>query len=221
VRICAGAISNGRPYRDRFQGGWAWKRDSACYQQSQASIRQAAATAPTQATSPAYATINNLTNETRTNSVAFAFNTGELWSVDTTVLQLANDKRIDFLSVARVLIQNLNRYGQFLQCLGIEAHFRWIAGLEGVRGWKLQAPNAVSETCLTDLIEVSGTYDVGKNPAETLRPFFNRMFQKCSMQLPAAIDHAIRTPRISETKIDCLSTGRLCCADDSTHQRCH
>jgi hypothetical protein len=27
----------------------------------------------------AYATINNLANETQTNSVAFAFNTGELW----------------------------------------------------------------------------------------------------------------------------------------------
>jgi hypothetical protein len=141
----------------------------------------------------AYATINTLTNETQTNSVAFAFNTGELWSVDTTVLQLANDKRIDFLSVARVLIQNLNRYGQFLQCLGIESPFQWTAGLEGVKGWKLQAPNAVSETCLTNLIEAGGTYDVKQNPAETLRPFFNRMFQKCSMQLPATIDQAIRT----------------------------
>jgi hypothetical protein len=141
----------------------------------------------------AYATINNLTNETRTNAVAFAFNRGELWSVDTTVLQLANDKRIDFLSVARVLIQNLNRYGQFLQCLGIESPFQWEAGMEGVKGWKLQVPDAVAETCLSDLIEASGTYDVGKNPAETLRPFFDRMFQKCSMRLPAAIDDAIRT----------------------------
>jgi hypothetical protein len=141
----------------------------------------------------AYATINNLTNETRTNSVAFAFNTGELWSIDTTVLQLANDKRIDFLSIARVLIQNLNRYGQFLQCLGIESPFHWKVGLEGVKGWKLQVPGAATETCLSDLIEASGTYDVGQNPAETLRPFFDRMFQKCSMQLPAAIDHAIRT----------------------------
>jgi hypothetical protein len=141
----------------------------------------------------AYATINNLTNETQTNSVAFAFNTGEFWAVDTTVLQLANNRRIDFLSVARVLIQNLNRYGQFLQCLGIKSPFQWEAGMEGVKGWKLQVPDAAAETCLSDLIEASGTYDLGQNPAETLRPFFNRMFQKCSMQLPAAIDHAIRT----------------------------
>jgi hypothetical protein len=141
----------------------------------------------------AYATINNMANENQTNSVAFAFNTGELWAVDTTVLQLANNRRIDFLSVARVLIQNLNRYGQFLQCLGIASPFQWTAGIEGVKGWKLQAPDTVAETCLSDVIEASGTYDVGQNPAETLRPFFNRMFQKCSMQLPATIDHAIRT----------------------------
>jgi TIR domain len=141
----------------------------------------------------AYATLDNLTNETHTNSVAFAFDTGELWSIDTSVLQLTNDKRIDFLSVARVLIQNLNRYGQFLQCLGIKSPFHWKAGIEGVKGWKLQVPGAATETCLSDSIEASGTYDVGQNGAETLRPFFDRMFQKCSMQLPAAIDQAIRS----------------------------
>ena len=91
---------------------------------------------------------------------------------------MLNDKRIDFLSVARVLnLKFQNRYGQFLQCLGIDAPFHWEAGLEGVKGWKLQAPNAVAETCLSDLIEVSGTHDVGQNPGGRCAPFDDECFR--------------------------------------------
>ncbi len=150
----------------------------------------------------AYATINNLNRETETSSVAFAFNTGEIWCVDTSVLQITGQRNLYFLDIARALIRKLRGYGEFLQCLGIQPPFNWIAGLEGVKGWRLNSPSPQNyittsrgETCLSDVIVASGTYDLNQSAATSLRPFFSQIFKKCSSKIPEHIEEAIRADR--------------------------
>lgn len=87
-----------------------------------------------------YATIDNLARETETQSVAFAFSTGGIWSVDTSILRLSGPTPLYFQAIARALIQSLPRYGEFLRCLGYPPPYRWDAGLEGVKGRRLEVP---------------------------------------------------------------------------------
>jgi hypothetical protein len=150
----------------------------------------------------AYATIDNLKRETETNSIAFAFNTGEIWCVDTAVLQISGKKDLYFLDIARTLTQNLRGYGRFLKCLGIDPPYNWVAGLEGIKGWRLQVPppaNHVSlslgETCLSNVVIATGSYTLEQPAAMTLRPLFNQLFRKCSSTIPEHIDEIIRTNR--------------------------
>jgi hypothetical protein len=148
----------------------------------------------------AYATINSLKQETETTSVAFAFNTGEIWCVDTTLLQLGEQSNLYFTEIARALIHRLRGYGEFLQCLGVQPPFDWIAGLEGVKGRRLKVPPPINhiatspgETCLSDVVVASGSYDIQQSATITLRPFFAQLFKKCSSKIPDHIEDAIRT----------------------------
>jgi hypothetical protein len=149
-----------------------------------------------------YATIDNFKRETETSSVAFAFNTGEIWCVDTAVLQISGKKHLYFLDIARTLFKRFRGYGDFLQCLGIRPPFDWIAGLDGIMGWRLKIPPPASrvtfssgETCLSNVVLVNGTYDLKQPVAMTLRPFFSQLFKKCSTEIPEHIEEAIRTNR--------------------------
>lgn len=146
-----------------------------------------------------YATIDNLRRETETTSVTFAFNTGELWCVDTAVLQLDGQKHLYFLDIARTLVRSFFGYGEFLKCLRIPPPYNWIAGLEGIKGWRLKVPpstNHISasfgETCLSDVVVASGTFDLKQPSASALRPFFTQLFRKCSTRIPEHIEEAIR-----------------------------
>jgi hypothetical protein len=139
----------------------------------------------------AYSTIDNLKRESETQSVIFAFTTGEIWCVDTTILGIMGQKHLYFQEIARTLVSNFRGYGEFLRCLGIQPPFKWIAGVEGVKGWRLKVPpppNHVSfspgETCLSDTVVAEGTYDLQRTPAITLRPFLNQLFRKCGMTAP-------------------------------------
>lgn len=147
-----------------------------------------------------YATINNLARETSTSSVCFAFTSGELWSIDTTVLQISGLKELYFVDIASVLVQKLRGYCEFLTGLGLEQPFDWIAGLEGVKGWKLRvppSPNHVSassgQSCLSNPIVAKGVCDIQRSPALILRPFFERLFRACGTTIPGHIEQAIRS----------------------------
>ncbi|MGO9316244.1 MAG: hypothetical protein ACLPXT_15990 [Terracidiphilus sp.] len=148
----------------------------------------------------AFATADPMNLSLATDSIAFAFNTGELWSIDTSVLGMAAVKRhLYFLDIARTLIPMLREYGQFLCSLGIQPPFKWIAGLEGIKGWRLQVPppphhisTSAGDTCFKDVVEASGTYDPAQPPAISLLPFFARLFQRCGKTIPPHIEALIR-----------------------------
>jgi hypothetical protein len=89
----------------------------------------------------AYSTLIPGDPSPETESVAFAFITGELWCVDTSVLRMGKEKRnLYFLDIARTLISRFKKYGQFLRSLSRQPSIRWIVGLGGTKGWRLNVP---------------------------------------------------------------------------------
>jgi hypothetical protein len=134
--------------------------------------------------------------DSETASVAFAFETGEVWSIDTFLLSASvAKKRIYFLNIARVFTQRLRDYGAFLQYLGTEPPYDWIGGLDGVKGYRLEVPpppNHVNpfpgNACLAEVVSARGTYSPQQPTSVTLRPFFDQIFRKCSTKFPEYLD---------------------------------
>lgn len=148
----------------------------------------------------AFATADPVNIPPKTDSIAFAFNTGELWSIDTSELGVAAGKRhLYFSSIARTLVPKLREYGQFLRVIGVEPPLKWVAGIEGVKGWRLQVPpppNHISissgDTCFKDVVEADGIYDPAQPPAVALIPFFTRLFRACGKAMPPHVDALLR-----------------------------
>ncbi len=95
--------------------------------------------------------------------------------MDTSVLQLTGERHLYFLNIARTLFQRLRGYGELLQCLEFQPPFNWIAGLEGVKRWRLKCPQPINyiatspgETCLSEVVDTSGTYDLEQSVAALL-----------------------------------------------------
>jgi len=81
--------------------------------------------------------------------------------------------------------ESLNRCAAFLETLGIPAPYKWVTGIEGFKDRYLYIPNRNDRTwgpCMTELIELEGTYKKGDNSTELLRPFFENVFDQCGVQ---------------------------------------
>ena len=130
-----------------------------------------------------------------TESIAFAFETGEVWSIDTAYLSFREG--LPFLEPH--YIQRIKGYARFLQSLGIEGPYRWIAGMTGIgnrhfnyppqRGYERFGPGPV---CLADTIEAEGTYDGQEDASKALMPFFKKIFAKCGVSRPDYLSEANR-----------------------------
>jgi hypothetical protein len=121
-------------------------------------------------------------------SVAFALVTGEIWSIDTTFLSL-DQETIPFIE--EYLSRCFADYLRFLESIGLEAPFKWIAGMTGVKGRRLQVPPppnhysmSAGPRCASATIVSSGRYDLGQAPSVALTPFFNDIFEKCGRPRP-------------------------------------
>ncbi len=129
-------------------------------------------------------------DETETPSVAFAFETGEVWSVDTTLLAL--DSAALFVGeIEKVYQERLLGYGQFLTRLGLTPPYHWISGASGVKGRHLKIPvqprrmtmpTFTGPECLSENIILEGTYDGKQTPGDALAPFFNAIFDKSGVR---------------------------------------
>jgi hypothetical protein len=134
-------------------------------------------------------------NDRETTSVAFAFETGEIWSIDTTLLQHSpND--IPFLET--YYEKRLRDYARFLFSLGVEPPYTWICGITGAKGRRLQYPAQAntmripgwpSPQCLIDTITEEGAYDGKQTPSNALFPFFRAIFAKCGLARPDYLPH--------------------------------
>ena len=123
-------------------------------------------------------------------AVAYVFTTGEIWAADTFFLTPRDDgHRVIPNDVERSFRQSLVQFGDFLlNQLKISAPYRWIAGMDDLRGRELYIPprpGYVSHMFgpqgkgMIDFIEKSGRYSPDDSPAEVLRPFFDALYEAC------------------------------------------
>ena len=126
----------------------------------------------------------------RSWSLAFAFETGEIWSVDTFHFGVGQDK-LYLESIVKLYVASSADYDEYLQLLGIEQPYRWIAGLSGIKNRRLAIvpPSGFSSVyegpeCLSDPIVGTGTYEPDQSPREALRPFFDLICRKCGRTFP-------------------------------------
>jgi len=125
-----------------------------------------------------------------TTSVAFAFETGEVWSIDTTILAYSlND--LPFLET--YYNERLKDYARFLAGLGLKPPYHWIAGVTGAKGRRLQRPPPPGQMwipgwpgpqCLSDTVRQEGEYDGEQTPSAALYPFFKAIFDACGIPRP-------------------------------------
>ncbi|NNM83936.1 ATP-binding protein [Candidatus Parcubacteria bacterium] len=131
------------------------------------------------------------------DSVAFAFKTGEVWSIETAMFSWDTDKLYS-TEIEKAFVIGIGNYGLFLKELGMEPPFHWKAGLVGVRGRHLsylpppghQWLREKGPTCATDRIEAEGQIiEDGQNPATALLPFFEKIFEECGKERPDYLPH--------------------------------
>jgi hypothetical protein len=125
-----------------------------------------------------------------TGSLAFAFETGEIWSADITLLHYSPGE-IPFIEIEYV--KRFGSYLRFLGHLGLVPPYRWIAGLTGVKDRRLQTPlpnghfrivGYLGPECLSETISKEGLYSGNESIGATLRPFFQEIFHKCGETRP-------------------------------------
>jgi hypothetical protein len=127
-----------------------------------------------------------------TNSVVFAFETGEVWAVDTWALGVDHSK-VPVPQLERYWTQHLQGYAEFLGRLGLHGPYGWIAGISGARHRRLAYPPAPGRSwypdwsgpeCLAEEIVTEGSYYEEQSPFGALLPFLELIFQKCGIRRP-------------------------------------
>jgi hypothetical protein len=129
-----------------------------------------------------------------TQGVAFAFVTGEVWGIDTFVLNLNNS--IYFMDIAPQLIRRFGEYVTFLRNLGLKPPFRWIAGFEGISKMTLEYPSppgfsrfGSGPICMSNTVADGGFYEETEEIGVTLGPLFDKLFKKCGSQRPSHLQN--------------------------------
>jgi hypothetical protein len=127
----------------------------------------------------------------KARAVVYAFTTGELWSIDTYWLDaMTRENRNEVPNVDQDFRNTLKDYGAFLAKLGIKPPYRWIAGMEDLKGRDLFVPAPPGRTAafnrpqgkgLVPVVEASGLYSPGDSPAAVLKPFFVKLYDSCGV----------------------------------------
>jgi hypothetical protein len=126
-------------------------------------------------------------DSTQATSVVFAFESGELWSMDTD--QLKFQSQIPFIE--EIFVSRFRSYAQFLVNLGIKPPYRWVCGMTGVKGYRLTVPTPngyinqmVNPKCLSETIKKEGVFDGKESVQSSLLPFFDEIFNRCGIPRP-------------------------------------
>ena len=115
------------------------------------------------------------------------FCTGEIWSVDAWQM-LAYGRRDPPVLLLKEddFARSPVNYATFLNNIGANPPYRWIAGIENIEGrhlgiQKIELHNAV---CLVDLIEEEGIYTMDIDPKQALCHFFSKIYDSCGVKRP-------------------------------------
>ena len=120
-----------------------------------------------------------------TGAVAFAFETGEIWSIDTVTLAYSQNTLV-MEEIEKQCTNAFDDYQRFLFSLGLRPPYQWIAGITGVKGWQLLKPVPLgmmrpfrSHTCAKEMIDAKGACDGTQSSASVLLPFFEEIYNRC------------------------------------------
>jgi hypothetical protein len=139
-----------------------------------------------------YTPLPDAPNETC--AIVFFFKSGEVWSVDSFYLngrgaaQLIPRMETDFKRALR-------EYSDFLTKINIEPPFQWIAGMEDLKGCRLDDPidektafQGPAGPCIADVVIAEGSHSPGDPLGKSLRPFFEKLYDSCGRELPKSFD---------------------------------
>jgi hypothetical protein len=118
--------------------------------------------------------------------VTYVFTDGEIWSIDAWHLRCM-PKLIPL--DGKKYADSLAQCAQFLNDhLNVSGPCRWVAGIENAKGRYLTPPDKIvdrtSGPCGSELIEENGKFAIGDNPADSLEPFFEKLYDQCNIKRP-------------------------------------
>lgn len=125
-------------------------------------------------------------------SVAFAFETGEVWAVDRFILGVAG-KVFSIQYIVDRIVYGMNGYAAFLRNLGFKEPFVWKAGIAGAQDFSVMAPvrpNTMFATarsqhrCNSDDILAEGTLEAAQPVREAISPFIEVTCRRCGFSRP-------------------------------------
>jgi hypothetical protein len=123
-------------------------------------------------------------------SLSFLFRSGEVWSIDTSLLFTHQQKPWFSLSEARKnLPQLLSNFADVLVGLGLNPPFKWIAGVEGVEGYRVafdtrQMNEPAYPPLQAERVCVDGRYTPGDDTSVITNAFSEKVFAECGRKMP-------------------------------------
>jgi transcriptional regulator with XRE-family HTH domain len=137
-----------------------------------------------------------------TKSVSFAFETGEIWSVETYLIEAVKASIQPGATPGIPYLEDrfkvtINSFRNMLIKLGLSPPFQWIAGIEGIKGcgifypapagryFPVPAPHGLA---LVDRVHAMGSLEDGDTPAAALKPFFKKVFDSFAVERPEYLD---------------------------------
>jgi len=127
-----------------------------------------------------------------TDSVAFVFKTGEVWSVEVSLLNYKSEW-IPAESLEKIFVKGVEMYSKFLSELGVKPPYNWKVGIIGAKGRKLGytpppgqmwMDSKTGPICVADLIEAEGQIEAEQPATTALLPFFKKIFDECGRERP-------------------------------------
>jgi len=142
-------------------------------------------------------------------SVSFAFETGEIWGVDTYFIDAVKRHAGDVRKPGIPYFEDrfklaMHSFRTVLTRLGIKPPFKWIAGVEGIKGCGIYYPplpgryfpsNEPFGPSLVDRVCVMGSMEDADTPASALKPFFAKLFSAFDVERPDYLDD-LSNPRV-------------------------
>ncbi|MGH1591799.1 hypothetical protein ACRBEV_29680 [Methylobacterium phyllosphaerae] len=138
-------------------------------------------------------------SEGETYGVSYFFKTGEIWAIDTFVLEAAkiDGKKIIYLR-ERDFEDSVKEFGALLRQLGVTGPLKWMAGMDRVKGRGIELPtrsgysrlgDSVRGACMLDVIEAEGLFDPETDQGGVLRKFFEIVYECCCLQRPSWLNN--------------------------------
>lgn len=139
-----------------------------------------------------------------TPAVSYIFETGEIWSVDTYIVNAVKEHaQLEGQPVPGLpyfedrMKFALHSFRQLLTRMGLGPQFQWIAGVEGIKNCGVFYPAPAGRyfpipkphgPSLVDKVWEKGLLDGSDTPASALKPFFTKLFNKYGIERPEYLD---------------------------------